>query len=103
VTPLLGNRAKLRLPKLWNVEFATMLLVTLWFTKLRFVKLRAPNAEALLGTARVVPPSSAAVPNARIEVRLIMEVSKCCDRQDRSPVWSAITAMTFTQWEFPGR
>jgi hypothetical protein len=48
--------------------------------KLRFVtpppklwprpKPRKPKAEAVLGTARAVAPSSAAVPRARIEVRL---------------------------------
>jgi hypothetical protein len=99
VGPLFGNRAKLRLPKLWKVGFATTLLLTLWFTKLRLaspaLKLRVAKAEALLEATRVVPPSSAAVPRARIDVRLIMGVSKGCDRQNRSPLWSAIATMTF--------
>jgi hypothetical protein len=106
LTTVLG-RAKLRFPKLWKLGVET-LLTTLGVTteaeraaKLWFANPAPPRAkkaaEALVGNARAVPPSSAAVPRARIDVRFIMEVSKGCDRDERSSVWSALTPMTFTQ------
>jgi hypothetical protein len=104
--------AKVRFPKLWKLGVETLLTtlgVTTWglmtgaerAAKLWFANpapLRGKKAaEALVGNARAVPPSSAAVPRARIDVRLIMGVSKGCDRDERSSVWSAFTAMTFTR------
>jgi hypothetical protein len=76
------GRVKVRFPKLWKLGVET-LLTTLGVTtgaeraaKLWFANPPPPRAkkaaEALVGNARAVPPSSAAVPRARIDVRLII-------------------------------